>query len=221
MRQNKRFTCSAILFDMDGVLLDSSSNVRRRWTEWAIDHGLNTDEVIRLTNGYSTQQIVQTFFDGKEAQREVKRMDASAATDLDGVEILPGAKVLNCLPEHMRAVVTSASRDTAIARLIHVGLQVPDVLVASDDVGNMKPSPEPYQKALVMLEMTPGDALVVEDSEVGIRSADSANLQAICINGAERESHSLLLENSSCVHVVRFLSEIEVRVEVNKLVIRY
>ncbi|MFI8526311.1 HAD family hydrolase, partial [Promicromonospora sukumoe] len=83
------------------------------------------------------------------------------------------------IPGHLRAVVTSASRDLALARLAAAGIPLPDVLVAAQDVTVGKPAPDPYLRAAELLGASPADCVVLEDSDNGIRSARAAGVGAV------------------------------------------
>lgn len=183
-------SCSNILFDMDGVLVDSRANVRRRWKMWAQDHDLDPADVVPMTDGFSTQQIIETFLTGRKAEAEIERMDLGAEQDLDGVKVMPGAGCLHDLPAATWGVVTSASRKTALARLTYVDLPVPDVLVSSDDVNNLKPSPEPYLRGIDHMNAQPAEILVFEDSVPGVESALRARLRVVAVGDDHVESES-------------------------------
>lgn len=102
--------------------------------------------------------------------------------DKEGVAALPGAaRLLTRLPQSRFAIVTSATRPLARARIGYAGLALPDNLVTADDVPQGKPSPEPYLKGAALLGFAPQDCLVVEDAPAGISSARAAGMQIIAI----------------------------------------
>jgi sugar-phosphatase len=85
------------------------------------------------------------------------------------------------LPDDRFAIVTSATRPLAVARLGYAGLAVPRNMVTADDVVHGKPSPEPYLKGAALLGFAPADCLVFEDAPAGIASARASAMRAIAL----------------------------------------
>jgi len=89
-------------------------------------------------------------------------------------------------------VVTTASIESAIRGLKFLGVtQYIDVMVTGSDVDKFKPHPEPYEKALQMLNIDPSKALVFEDADVGISRAEAAGISAIVIVNMHNNSYKL------------------------------
>jgi mannitol-1-/sugar-/sorbitol-6-phosphatase len=174
------FVCSAILFDLDGVLVDSTGAVEREWREWADRKGVDGDAVMAIAHGVRTIEVIRRVAPHLDAEAEAAEIENHEAGDQRGVVVMPGAlELVRSVPEGKWGVVTSGSRDLATNRLRHCGLPVPKVLVTSDDVVNGKPDPEPYLKGAKQLGLKPAECLVVEDAPAGIQSARAGGLKVI------------------------------------------
>jgi sugar-phosphatase len=178
----RKFECAAILFDMDGVLVDSTAAVARAWRKWALEHHLEPEPVIAGAHGRRTPETIAEFAPWLDAEEEARRIENAEALDLDGVEVIPGAlELLRSLPGGQWGVVTSATRPMATARLRDAGFVAPRVLVSADDVVHGKPHPEPYLKGAEGLGIAPEQCLVFEDSPAGIRAARAAGMRVIAL----------------------------------------
>jgi len=174
------FSCSAILFDLDGVLCDSTRQVDREWREWAARKGVDGDAVMAIAHGVRTVEVIRRVAPHLDVEAEAAAIENHEAYDQRGVTMMPGAfDLLRSIPTGRWAVVTSGSRLLAKNRLLHCGLPVPDVLVTSDDVVNGKPHPEPYLKGAAGLGFAPGDCIVIEDAPAGIQSARAGGMNVI------------------------------------------
>jgi len=175
-----RLECDAILFDLDGVLVDSSVCVERNWREWAEAHGLDPETIINVAHGQRTIDTMRRFAPHLDVEEQARRFAEKEATDTDGVYLIPGAlALLELLSREAWAVVTSGGTRLAHARLRHVGLPIPSVLVTADDVERGKPAPDPYLVAARRMELEPAACVVVEDSPPGISSARAAGMRVI------------------------------------------
>src|SRR5580658_4301307 len=162
------FSCAAILFDLDGVLVDSTGAVDREWRAWAQRKGVDGDAVMAIAHGVRTQ--------------EVRELESREADHQEGVRVMPGAaELVHSIPEGRWGVVTSGTRLLASARLRFCGLPVPKVLVTADDVAYGKPHPEPYLKGAERLGFEPADCLVIEDAPAGIQAARAGGMKVIGI----------------------------------------
>ncbi|HJX95874.1 MAG TPA: HAD family hydrolase [Candidatus Acidoferrum sp.] len=172
--------CGAILFDMDGVLVDSTPAVARVWTSWALEHGLIPDEVVRKAHGRpSLATIIELLPHGDHdaENREVERLEIE---DIADVVALPGAlDLLQTIPEARWTIVTSASRRLAEVRLRAAGLPVPRHLVTASDLQRGKPFPDPYLKGAQILGISPADCVVAEDAASGVRSGKAAGARVL------------------------------------------
>jgi sugar-phosphatase len=175
-----RLKCDAILFDLDGVLIDSSLCVTRHWAAWAREHGLPLERIMAAAHGMRTIETMRIVAPELDVEVEAAMYLANELADMDGVVPIEGAvSLLKALPAGAWSVVTSAGRDLAKARLRHVGLPVPRVLVSGDDVSRGKPSPEPYLAAALGLGSSPSSCLAVEDAPSGIAAAQAAGMKVV------------------------------------------
>ena len=173
------FRCSAILFDLDGVLLDSTLAVAEQYTNWALEHGLDPAEVMKAAHGVRTVEVVQRVAPHLDPVAETKKIEQCEAVATN-VVAMPGAvELLNSIPRGKWCVVTSGTRFLATTRMRNFGIPLPDVLVTADDVKNGKPDPEPYRKGAELLKVNPANCVVVEDAPAGIRSAHAAGMKVI------------------------------------------
>ena len=174
------FHCSAILFDLDGVLIDSTRSVDRQWRRWAREVNVDPDEVVRIAHGVRTIEVIRQIAPHIDAENEVMRLERREAEDQEGVRVMAGAaQLLASLPTNAWAVVTSGTRYLATARLQLGKLPIPKILVAADDVTQGKPHPEPYLKGAELLGVEAPECLVIEDAPAGIRAAHAAGMKAI------------------------------------------
>ncbi len=176
------FSCAAILFDLDGVLVDSTRAVDREWREWGERKGVDGDAIMAIAHGVRTIEVIRRVAPHLDAEAEASAIENHEAGDQRGVTVMPGAAdLLRTIPEGRWGVVTSGSRLLATNRLRYCGLPVPKVLVTSDDVTHGKPHPEPYLKGAAQLGFNPADCLVIEDAPAGIESARAAAMKVIGI----------------------------------------
>ena len=174
--------CRGVLFDLDGVLVDSTPAVARVWAGWAREHGFEPNEVVKRAHGHPSIATIRELLpdaDHAEEDREVERREIA---DVEGVVPLPGAKeLLRALPLEYWAIVTSCARALAHVRIAAAGLLEPKHLVTATDVRLGKPDPEPYLKGAQMLGVPAGDCLVVEDAPAGIRAGKAAGARVLAL----------------------------------------
>jgi sugar-phosphatase len=175
--------CDAILFDLDGVLVDSRAVVERTWRRWAALRGINDPDLVRRAHGRRSVETVREVAPSLDADQEVRWLAAAELADFEGVVVLPGAlAAIEALTEGQRAVVTSGERDLARSRLTHVGLPVPTVLVAAEDVREGKPSAEGYVAAALQLHVSPSRCVVIEDTPAGIQAGHAAGARVVALS---------------------------------------
>jgi sugar-phosphatase len=178
-----RITCSALLFDMDGVLIDSTPAVARVWSRWAGEHGFDPAEVVRRAHGRPSIATIREFLPNADHEMENKEVERREMDDLEGVVLLPGSKeLLTSLPPERWTIVTSSTRPLAEVRLRAAGLPIPPRLITSTDINNGKPHPEPYLKAASMLGFAAPRCVVFEDVPAGIRSGKAAGARVIAFD---------------------------------------
>jgi len=209
------FRCAAILFDLDGVLVDSTRSVERQWRAWAREQGIDGDRVMAIAHGVRTIEVIRAVAPQLDAETEVRKLESREAQDRDGVVAMPGAvELVRAIPEGRWCVVTSGTRLLASTRLRLFGIPVPKVMVTADDVANGKPHPAPYLKGAELLGMNPAECLVIEDAPAGIQSAHAAGMKVIGL--ASTYTASALREADA---VVEKLTQIRVGVGEGELAI--
>ncbi len=176
--------CAAILFDLDGVLVDSAACVERTWRQWAEKHGLDPGLVLAEAHGRRTIETVQRVAPHLAAASEVAALAESESNTTEGVFEVPGAReLLAPLPLDVWAIVTSGIRTVATLRIRHTGLPMPRVLVCADEIGRGKPDPEGYLTAAQRLGVAPVACVVIEDTPAGLEAAQAAGMRAIGVSG--------------------------------------
>jgi sugar-phosphatase len=174
--------CSAVLFDMDGVLVNSTPAVTRVWRQWAVEHGFNPDEVARKAHGRPSLSTIRDYLPHADHTAENREVERREIADLEGVIALPGVlELLRTLPVDRWTIVTSSTRPLAEVRLRAAGLPQPARLVTSNDITNGKPAPDPYRKGAEVLGFRPEECLVVEDVPAGIQSGKAAGALVIAL----------------------------------------
>ena len=182
---------------MDGVLIDSAPAVERVWRIWAADHGLDSVRVIEQAHGRRSVETIRAVAPELDAEKENLVVERMEIDDKEGVTALPGAvELLSKLPEGSFAIVTSATRSLAMARLGYAGLPAPRHMVTADDVIHGKPSPEPYLKGAELLGFAASQCLVFEDTPAGVAAAIAAGMQSIALQTTYPES---ALKNANAI----------------------
>jgi sugar-phosphatase len=177
-----RFRVEAILFDIDGTLVDSTGAVERTWRTWAATYGLDAEEILRVCHGRRSEDTIADLLPAEQHAAAVAELEELELADLDDVIALPATQeLLPALPRHRWAAVTSGSRRLMEARLAAAGLPVPDVLVSAEDVSAGKPDPEGYLKAAAALGYDIARCLVVEDSPAGVRAGSAAGAPTLAV----------------------------------------
>jgi len=175
--------CSALLFDMDGVLINSTPAVARVWRQWAVEHGFNPEEVVRKAHGRPSMTTIREFLPQADHAAENREVERREIADLEGVVALPGAvELLRSLPSNRWTIVTSCTRPLAEVRLKTAGIPVPACFVTSNDITNGKPAPDPYLKGAAKLGFAAGECVVVEDVPAGIQSGKAAGCRVIALS---------------------------------------
>jgi sugar-phosphatase len=177
-----RFRVEAILFDIDGTLVDSTGAVVRTWRKWAAAHGLDAEDILRVCHGRRSEDTIAEFLPAEQQAAAVAEMEALELSDLDDVVALPATQqLLQAFPRHRWAAVTSGSRQLMEARLAAAGLPVPEVLVSAEDVSSGKPDPEGYLKAAAALGYDIAQCLVVEDAPAGVQAGGAAGARTLAV----------------------------------------
>src|SRR5580700_11221211 len=180
--------CAALLFDMDGVLINSTPAVSRVWRGWALEHGFNPDEVVSRAHGRPSLTTVREYLPNADHEAENREVERREIEDLDGVVPLSGAlDLLSSLPENRWTIVTSCTRPLAEVRIKAAGLPLPRTMITSNDIVNGKPHPEPYLKGAGVLGFPAAGCIVLEDVPAGIRAGKAAGARVIAFTTTVRE----------------------------------
>ena len=174
--------CGAILFDLDGVLLDSTECIERHWQEWVEKHALDLKNVLQNAHGVRTIETILLVAPHLDAEQEAAEFTANEILDTEGVVPIPGAKgLISKLDADSWAIVTSGGYDLVQARLKKAGIPMPKFIVTGDDVSQGKPSPIPYLTGASMLGVNAEDCVVIEDAPIGVKAGKAAGMRVIGI----------------------------------------
>jgi sugar-phosphatase len=180
-----KIQCAAVLFDLDGVLVDSTPAVARVWTAWARKYGFDPDTVVRMAHGRTSLTTIRELLPNADhaalvaEDRDVERREIEDVAD---VVPLPGAlELLQSLAADRWAVVTSGTRPLAEVRIRAAGLPLPKHFVTASDITHSKPDPEPYLLGAKSVGFSPAACVVIEDAPSGIRSGKSAGARVLAV----------------------------------------
>lgn len=177
----------ALLLDMDGTLVHSTTEVETVWRLWCQSHRLDPEPVLAMCHGVRSREVIRALAPQLDLAREVALLDELEIQHAGVAEPIAGARtLLGALSPARWALVTSASQRVARHRLASAGLPLPRLLIGAEDVVRGKPDPEPYLLAARRLGLAPADCLVFEDAPAGIRSALQAGCQVVQIGGDRR-----------------------------------
>jgi len=181
-------TARALLFDLDGVLIDSTPAVTRVWAQWAVEHGFEPEKTVRDARGRPSIETIRELLPDADHEALNAVLERREIEDLDGVVPLPGAvELLTSLPPKRWAIVTSCTRELARVRIGAAGLPVPPTIITSSDITNGKPHPEPYLKGAQALGFAAADCIAFEDVPAGIRSAQDAGARVVALRTTATE----------------------------------
>jgi sugar-phosphatase len=171
---------TAILSDLDGVLVDSHASIMRAWRWWGAAHGVAPEAIESVQQGRPSGEVIAALAPALDAGAESRAIDLRQADDTDGVVALPGAQDLFAGSDPV-AIVTSCTVPLATARLRAAGLAVPAVLVTPERLSRGKPDPEGYLLAARELGAAPADCVVLEDAPAGIEAGRVAGMHVVGI----------------------------------------
>ncbi len=201
--------CDALLFDLDGVLINSTPAVARVWRKWATEHGFNPDEVVARAHGRPSLTTVREYLPNADHEAENREVERREIEDLEGVVPLPGAlDLLTSLPQARWTIVTSCTRALAEVRIAAAGLPLPQKMITSNDITHGKPHPEPYLKGAALLGFSANDCVVFEDVPAGVRSGKQSGAKVIAFTTTvpkpvlEEAGANWLLRNCADVHLL-------------------
>lgn len=175
------FLVQAVLFDMDGTLVDSTPVVERVWARWAEHHQLDPRQVTTFAHGRPTATVIRSFLPEVDAVAEAAALLSAEELDPTPITRIPGALDAVMAADQFAkwAVVTSASRKLAYVRLAVGGYPKPPLLISADDVKNGKPDPEGFRSAADQLGVSPRHCVVLEDTPAGLEAGRAAGAWTI------------------------------------------
>ncbi|HEY5845395.1 MAG TPA: HAD-IA family hydrolase [Microlunatus sp.] len=171
----------AVIFDMDGTLIDSTPAVLRSWKTWAIEHDVPPADLLQH-HGIPSAGVVRLLLAEDRQASAIQRINELELADVRDIVVLPGAvDALSALRDAKNAIATSCTIPLAKARIEAADLVPPSVLVTADDVQRGKPAPDPYLEAAARLGVDPSRCLVVEDAPAGLASAREAGCLTLAV----------------------------------------
>lgn len=190
-----QLTCDGLLFDLDGVLIDSTPAIVYHWTYWANLHQLDINAILQISHGMRTIETMRQIAPHLDVEKEAREFTAREVAETQGVVAIVGAReLLHGLPDDAWAIVTSASLDLAKARLTRAGLPIPKTMVTADQVQRGKPDPEPYLLGAKRLGLSVDQCVVIEDAPAGITAGRRAGMRVIGVQSTH--TREALLANS-------------------------
>ncbi|GAA2407152.1 sugar phosphatase [Actinomadura vinacea] len=174
--------CPAVLFDVDGTLVDSTPLVERAARLWAPEYGIDAEEFLSGAHGRRTGDRVADFLPPDRVRAATEHLDALEAVEVDGVTAIAGARELLAAMDGLPwAVVTSMDPAQLEARAGAAGIPLPEVVVTASDVRVGKPDPDGYLQAARRLGADPRDCVVVEDAPAGVRAGRAAGATVVAV----------------------------------------
>jgi mannitol-1-/sugar-/sorbitol-6-phosphatase len=178
--QGGRIPARGLLFDNDGVLVDSDAAVVTSWSRWAVEHDLDPTGVLAVVHGRRAADTVADLVTGPRRAEAAALIDRYELEDAGTVPAVAGAAdLLASLPQDVWAVVTSGTPALATARLRAAGLPLPGAMVTGHDVRTGKPDPEGYLLGARLLGLRPEDTVVLEDAPAGIAAGRAAGARVV------------------------------------------
>lgn len=184
---------SALLFDMDGTLVDSSQAIESGWREWCFEHGVDFQDLWAASHGRRSDDIIRQFLKEGDVASVAAAFTERELSAAEGIKPVVGAQqLLTQLPAGRWTIVTSAARRLAARRLERAGLPMPETIVTAEDVANGKPAPDGYLLAARRLGFPPRQCLVLEDAELGHEAARRAGMSSLNVGSTAHESSQAL-----------------------------
>jgi sugar-phosphatase len=181
-------TARALLFDLDGVLVDSTPVITRIWEKWAAEYGFPPEQTAREAHGRPSLESIRELLPDADHEALNRDLEQREIDDTEGVVPLPGiVRLLASLPDDRWTIVTSCTLPLAEARILAAGLHIPPKMVTSSDITNGKPHPEPYLRGAEVLGFRAEECIAFEDAPAGIRSAKAAGSRVVALRSTDSD----------------------------------
>ncbi|HKY54111.1 MAG TPA: HAD family hydrolase [Anaerolineales bacterium] len=209
--------CKAILFDLDGTLIDSAARIRRLWQTWGERHGIEPETIFQVMHGRRAGEIIQRFAPHLNVENEIRDVESDEISDMNDVQAYAGAlELLNRLSAKQWAIVTSGSRQVAEARLRHVNFPIPSVFITSEKVNAGKPAPDGYLLAAQQLHVQPTECVVIEDAPAGVKAGKAAGMRVIAVVSTHTR-----VELQEADRIMQRLADLKLSKQRNEVILRY
>lgn len=206
---------NGVIFDMDGVLVDSGPAHHQSWQRLAAKHDIDVPaERFQQTFGRPSRDIIRILWGERITDAEIQRLDEEKEAlyrELirDRIPLKPGCrKTLERLQKagFLLAVATSGPPEN-LELVVSEGLIANyfDAMVDGFEIAAGKPAPDCFLLAAQRMELPPASCVVVEDAPVGIQAATAAGMKAVGLVGTHPAE---VLESAGAAQVVRNLEEI-------------
>lgn len=213
--EENMITSKALLFDLDGTLVNSTQSIELIWSDWAAKHKLEVTPILKEMHGTHGSLIINKYAPHLDLETEMRYLLEQELIMAKYCTEIPGAKkMLEALSTTPWGIVTMSSKAVALAKLTAANLPIPAVLVSADDISESKPSPIPYLKGALWLDVEATQCLVFEDAKAGVESALNAGMPVIQIMHSRHSAlidgihHSItdwsnitLIEDKNYIHV--------------------
>ncbi len=172
--------CKAILFDMDGTLVDSSAVIDRAWKWWSGRHSVELASIMAVQQGRPNRDVLKQFASHLDIDEEAALFLKFEEQDLDDLVAIPGANgAVTAARVGNWGIVTSANRSLAEIRLRATGFPIPEVFISADVIRHGKPDPECYLLGAAGLGVAPRDCVVFEDALAGVQAGKAAGMTVV------------------------------------------
>lgn len=185
-------TARALLFDLDGVLVDSTPVITRIWEQWAREHGFPPEQTAREAHGRPSLESIRELLPDADHEALNRDLEQREIDDTEGVVPLPGiVPLLASLPRDRWTIVTSCTLPLAEARLRAAGLEIPPTMITSSDIDSGKPHPEPYLRGARALGFDAAGCIAFEDAPAGIQSGKAAGARVLAVRSTATDTELL------------------------------
>ncbi|KAG2196192.1 hypothetical protein INT47_004718 [Mucor saturninus] len=206
----KTLTSKAFIFDLDGTLIDTTPLVVKYWTNFALEHNLDPEQILATSHGRRTIETLERWTPELATVDYVNKFEGGLAKETEGVTVLPGVlDLLNSIPTEDWTVNTAGTITMAVSRLSQFNIHVPKEMATGDKLTFGKPHPEGYLLAAKILRKEPKDCLVFEDAPAGVQAAIAAGMDCIActtthtVDQLREAGATVIVERLDSVHIER------------------